>query len=157
MTYRDIIPYVAIVVIFLAIVTYVSFFTSFVPYQQVEIIMISFVISYISLEVALNLNDIDGDTSNVILLEWSQDKIFFIPFALGAIGGHLFLGTKSLFFAFTDTMPMLPVTILVILLIIMGVIGYKVEFKKTKGLMFSLFIAGLAYGHLMWSMNIPSS
>ena len=67
------------------------------PYEIVEFIMIAFAIFYVILEVLLNLNNIDNDTSNILLLKWSEGKAFFIPFVLGAIGGHLFLGIKNPF------------------------------------------------------------
>lgn len=123
------------------------------PYQIVEFIMIGFAVTYVIVEIVLNYNDIDKDTSNIILLKWSQGSAFFIPFALGAIGGHLFLGTKNTFFL----MPYwIPVVVLFGVAIVMLIIGLNVPFKKGKGFLFSMLLLGLAYGHFIWSMNIPS-
>lgn len=121
------------------------------PYKIVEIIMITFAIFYVILEVILNLNDLDNDTSNVLLLQWSNGKLFFIPFVLGAIGGHLFLGTKDPSF---DLNPMLPVAMLFGVVIVMVIIAFLTHFKKTKLLHSILLALGLLYGHLFWSMNI---
>lgn len=121
------------------------------PYTVVEIIMISFAVIYLLLEIALNLNDIDHDTSNVILLEWSQDKLFFIPFALGAIGGHLFLGTTNPAFKLANSM--YPVFILVGICLICLIIGFKVSFNKTRWFLSLMLALGIAYGHYFWSMN----
>lgn len=121
------------------------------PYEIVKIIMISFAVIYLLLEIVLNLNDIDKDTSNVILLKWSEDKFFFIPFALGAIGGHLFLGTRDS--AFKPSHSMYPVLILVGIALLCLLIGYRVKFKKTRFFLSLLLFLGLLYGHFFWSMN----
>ncbi len=123
------------------------------PYKIVEFIMIAFAVLYVIFEFILNYNNIDNDTSNAFLLKWSQGKAFFIPFALGAIGGHLFLGTKNPFF---DMNSLLPVAILLALVIIMVIIGIVKPFKKSKLFLGSLLVLGVIYGHLIWSMNIPN-
>ncbi|EMS31906.1 hypothetical protein C943_01641 [Mariniradius saccharolyticus AK6] len=120
-------------------------------YSLVVDIMIGLAIAYFVLEVLLNLNDIDNDTSNLLLYEWSKGKFFFIPFALGAIAGHLFLGTTDSSFKMTNGM--YPVLILFGAVIAMVVIGYKVKFEKSKLLLTILLAVGLVYGHLFWSMN----
>ena len=101
-------------------------------YTIVVSIMIGLALSYFIIEIMLILNDVDNDTSNVLLLEWAKGKSFFIPFALGAIAGHLLL------FGLT---------------IIMVIIGFKVPFEKTKSFLTAILIAGLLYGHFFWSMN----
>lgn len=125
-------------------------------YLLVVDIMIGFAVVYFIIEILLNLNDIDNDTSNVLLLEWSKGKAFFIPFALGAIGGHLFLGTSNAAFKFTNGI--FPVLILFGLAIIMVLIGFKVPFVKSRSFLTVLLIAGVLYGHFFWSMNylVPS-
>lgn len=120
-------------------------------YSLVVDIMIGLAIAYFVLEVLLNLNDIDNDTSNLLLYEWSKGKFFFIPFALGAIAGHLFLGTTDSSFKMTNGM--YPVLTLFGAVIVMLVIGYKVKFEKSKLLLTILLAVGLVYGHLFWSMN----
>jgi hypothetical protein len=120
-------------------------------YALVVNIMIGFVVVYFVIEILLNLNDIDNDTSNMVLLEWSKGKFFFIPFALGAIAGHLFLGTSDSGFKLSNGM--YPVLILFGLTIVMLVIGNKVNFVKTKFFLTVLLAVGLLYGHLFWSMN----
>ncbi|MCF1750925.1 hypothetical protein [Mariniradius sediminis] len=120
-------------------------------YSLVVDIMIGLAIAYFVLEVLLNLNDIDNDTSNLLLYEWSKGKFFFIPFALGAIAGHLFMGTTDSSFKMTNGM--YPVLILFGAVIAMVVIGYKVKFEKSKLLLTILLAVGLVYGHLFWSMN----
>ena len=120
-------------------------------YSLVVDIMIGLAIAYFVLEVLLNLNDIDNDTSNLLLYEWSKGKFFFIPFALGAIAGHLFLGTTDTSFKMSNGM--YPVLILFGAVIVMVVIGYKIKFEKSKLLLTILLAVGLVYGHLFWSMN----
>ena len=120
-------------------------------YSLVVDIMIGLAIAYFVLEVLLNLNDIDNDTSNLLLYEWSKGKFFFIPFALGAIAGHLFLGTTDTSFKMSNGM--YPVLILFGAVIVMLVIGYKVKFEKSKLLLTILLAVGLVFGHLFWSMN----
>lgn len=121
------------------------------PYISVVNIMIGITITYFVLEILLMLNEIDQDTSNILLLEWSKGKSFFIPFALGAIGGHLFLGTSNA--AFKMSNGMFPVLILFGLTIIMVLIAFKVPFKKSRTFLTALLIAGFLYGHFFWSMN----
>jgi hypothetical protein len=120
-------------------------------YSLVVDIMIGLAIAYFVLEVLLNLNDIDNDTSNLLLYEWSKGKFFFIPFALGAIAGHLFLGTTDSSFKMTNGM--YPVLILFGAVIVMVVVGFKAKFEKSKLLLTILLAVGLVYGHLFWSMN----
>lgn len=120
-------------------------------YALVVDIMIGLAVAYFVLEVLLNLNDIDNDTSNLLLYEWSKGKFFFIPFALGAIAGHLFLGTKDTMFKMSSGM--YPVLILFGAVIVMVVIGYRVKFEKSKLFLTILLAVGLVYGHLFWSMN----
>ncbi|UJH67610.1 hypothetical protein [Allomuricauda sp. SCSIO 65647] len=119
-------------------------------YRLVTYIMAGFAVVYVALEIVLNLNEVDNDTSNIILFEAAKDKLFFIPFGLGAIMGHLFLGVKTDYFGLGDG---LPVIILFSLAAIMTLIGFKVPFKKPVWFLSILLILGLFYGHLFWSMN----
>tara|TARA_R110002050_G_scaffold19487_1_gene56027 strand:+ start:726 stop:1118 length:393 start_codon:yes stop_codon:yes gene_type:complete len=120
-------------------------------YTVVVSIMISLAVAYFIIEILLMLNNVDNDTSNILLLEWSKGKSFFIPFALGAIAGHLFLGTTN--DAFKMSNGMFPVLIIFGLTLIMVLIGFKVPFKKTKAFLTSILIAGVLFGHFFWSMN----
>ncbi|NJB35877.1 MULTISPECIES: hypothetical protein [Flavobacteriaceae] len=119
-------------------------------YRMVRNIMIGFAIFYVLFEVALNLNELEDDTSNIILLDAAKKQFFFIPFALGAILGHLFIGTTNKAFYIGDGWP---VYILFALAIICTIIGYKVEFKKPLWFLCLLLLLGLAYGHFLWSLN----
>tara|TARA_R110002124_G_scaffold287021_6_gene469869 strand:+ start:8680 stop:9072 length:393 start_codon:yes stop_codon:yes gene_type:complete len=120
-------------------------------YTVVVSIMISLAAAYFIIEILLMLNNVDNDTSNILLLEWSKGKSFFIPFALGAIAGHLFLGTTN--DAFKMSNGMFPVLIIFGLTLIMVLIGFKVPFIKTKAFLTSILIAGVLFGHFFWSMN----
>lgn len=121
------------------------------PYEIVTAIMIGFAVFYLLLEFVLNLNDVDHDTSNVILLQCSKKQMFILPFAFGAIGGHLFLGTTDPAFKMSDSM--YPVILLFVIALVSIFIGWKVKFEKPKWLFTVLLAAGVAYGHLFWSMN----
>ncbi|WP_154859536.1 hypothetical protein [Cyclobacterium xiamenense] len=120
-------------------------------YLLVIDIMIGLAVAYVVLEILLNVNGIDNDTSNLLLLEWSRGRGFFIPFALGAIAGHLFLGTTNTAFQLSNGV--FPVLILFALAIGMVVIGFYWPFKKSKAFLSALLLAGLLYGHFFWSMN----
>jgi hypothetical protein len=119
-------------------------------YRIVRNIMIGFAAFYVLFEVMLNLNELENDTSNEILFEAAKDKLFFIPFALGAIMGHLFLGTTNTLFNMGSAWP---VVILFTVSGIMTLIGYKVKFEKTRFFFTVLLLAGVTYGHFVWSMN----
>ncbi len=119
-------------------------------YRIVRNIMIGFAAFYVLFEVALNLNELENDTSNIILFEAAKGKLFFIPFALGAIMGHLFLGTTNEFFYIGDGWP---VIILFAISGIMTLIGFKFKFLKTRLFFTILLLIGVAYGHYFWSMN----
>lgn len=120
-------------------------------YTIVRWVMASFAAAYLLMEVLLNLNGVDNDTSNVILLQWAKGKLFFIPFALGAIGGHLFLGTTNPAFRLADSM--YPVLILAGLCGISIVLSRWLRFERTTLFLTALLGAGLLYGHLFWSMD----
>ncbi len=122
-------------------------------YELVKTIMIVFAVIYFLLEVILNLNDIDNDTSNVILLQWSKKQLFIIPFVLGAIGGHLFLGAKTNYFNMGSSSA---VIILFVIGLVAVIIGVKAKFERTKTLFSILLILGVAYGHFFWSMNFQN-
>lgn len=122
----------------------------------VRYVMAGLAALYLIMEVLLNLNEVDNDTSNVILLEWSKGKLIFIPFALGAIGGHLFLGTTNPAFRFSESM--YAVLLLAILCGIGWWLGHRLRFERTPLFHTALLLAGLLYGHLFWSMdNAPGS
>ncbi|MCL6273079.1 hypothetical protein M3P19_03610 [Muricauda sp. 2012CJ35-5] len=123
-------------------------------YQIVTGIMAGFAVIYILMEIILNVNGIDDDTSNIILLEASKKKLFFIPFALGAILGHLFLGTTNTAFEMSDSL--YPVAILFGSATISVGIAYWKDFKKPLWFLSLLLVLGLVYGHLFWSMNYAS-
>ena len=127
-------------------------------YLLVEYFLIFMGLIFVLFEIVLNLMDIGGDTTNVFLYNWSKDKFFFIPFALGAIMGHLFLGAKRSLFEVELIQgidnDMLSVLVLAGLALLMTLIGVLVPFRKSKLFLSFLLILGLLYGHFFWSMNI---
>lgn len=130
-------------------------------YQLVEYFLVFLFIFYVGFEVFLNLNQDKEDTTNVIMLQWSKGKFFFIPFALGAVVGHLFLGTNIDIIAPLNLSGMLhsmfPVVLLFVLCGMMLFIGYKKAFTKSKTFLTVLLILGVLYGHLFWTMGIPAT
>ncbi len=121
--------------------------------KLVTYIMIGFAILYVAIEVLLNVNEAKEDTSNLILLRAAQKKFFFIPFALGAILGHLFLGTENSNYRMSNTM--YPVLILFGAALLSIGLAYLLRFdKKVPIWALSILLGlGLLYGHLLWSMN----
>ncbi|MEZ4808787.1 MAG: hypothetical protein R2819_00390 [Allomuricauda sp.] len=121
--------------------------------KLVTYIMIGFAILYVAIEVVLNINEAEEDTSNVILLKAAQKKLFFIPFALGAILGHLFLGTEDESYRMSNSM--YPVIILFGVALLSVGIAYLIRLnKKIPIWVLSILLGlGLLYGHLFWSMN----
>lgn len=121
--------------------------------KLVTYIMIGFATLYVAIEVLLNLNEAEEDTSNVILLKAAQRKLFFIPFALGAILGHLFLGTEDPNYSMSNSM--YPVLILFGTALLSVGIAYLLRLdKKIPIWILSILLGlGLLYGHLFWSMN----
>ena len=126
-------------------------FISEEAYRLVNYIMLGFAAFYVLFEVALNLNELENDTSNVILFEASKGKLFFIPFVMGTLMGHLFLGTTNAFFDIGDD---LPVYILFGVSVLMLFVGYKWKFEKSRLFFTVLLLIGIAYGHFFWSMNL---
>ncbi len=127
-------------------------------YLLVEYFLIFMGLIFVLFEIVLNLMDIGGETTNVFLLRWSKGKFFFIPFALGAILGHLFLGTKWVLFE-TEVIEgidndMLSVIVLAGLALIMVLVGFLIPFTKSKFFLSLLLVLGVLYGHFFWSMNV---
>lgn len=127
-------------------------------YLLVEYFLIFIGLIFVLFEIVLNLMDIGGETTNVFLYNWSKDKFFFIPFALGAIMGHLFLGTKRPLFEMELIQgidnDMLSVLGLAGLAVLMTLIGVLVPFRKSTLFLSVLLVLGLLYGHFFWSMNV---
>lgn len=119
-------------------------------YRLVGYIMLGFAILYVIFEVALNLNELENDTSNIILFEAAKGKLFFIPFVMGTLMGHLFLGTKNRTFYIGDDWPVYIVFGTSALMIL---IGHFWKFEKTRQFFTILLVLGVAYGHFFWSMN----
>ena len=119
----------------------------------VTYIMIGFAMLYVAIEVMLNVNEAEGDTSNVILLKAAEGKLFFIPFALGAILGHLFLGTENADYQLPKSI--YPVLILFGVALLSVGLAYLLRLSKKvpKWVLSILLVLGLLYGHLFWSMN----
>ena len=125
-------------------------------YAFVEGILAGVGITFIVIEVVLNLNDTKDDTTNVLLYQWSKKQFIFIPFVLGAIGGHLFLGsTNPIWPAFYETLDgMLTVLVLFLVSLLFLAIGALFSFRRTKAFLTLMLFLGLFYGHYFWSMNI---
>ncbi|WP_343486076.1 hypothetical protein [Allomuricauda sp. d1] len=119
-------------------------------YRIITYVMLFFAILYVVFEVYLNLNELDDDTSNIVLLEASKEQYFFIPFALGAIMGHLFLGAQTNYFGISGGWA---VTLLFALCLLMLGAGFWMPSKKSKGFLTLLLVIGLVYGHFIWSQN----
>lgn len=119
-------------------------------YRLVMYIMLFFALVYVVFEVYLNLNELEDDTTNIILLEASKKQFFFVPFALGAIMGHLFLGAKT---NILNIESWLAVVLVFGISLVMLAIGFWVPFKKSNLFLTILLVAGLAYGHFIWSQN----
>ncbi len=119
----------------------------------VTYIMIGFAMLYVAIEVILNVNEAEGDTSNVILLKAAEGKLFFIPFALGAILAHLFLGTENADYQLSK--PIYPALILFGVALLSVGLAYLLRLSKKvpKWVLSILLVLGLLYGHLFWSMN----
>ena len=119
----------------------------------VTYIMIGFAMLYVAIEVILNVNEAEGDTSNVILLKAAEGKLFFIPFALGAILAHLFLGTENADYQLSKSI--YPVLILFGVALLSVGLAYLLRLSKKvlKWVLSILLVLGLLYGHLFWSMN----
>lgn len=128
----------------------------------VQIIMAVFAVVYFLFEVYLNVNDVDDDTSNIIIFRWTRkQKLIFLPFAFGAIGGHLFLGTSDPRFQIENgIMPVVYLALICLVLLLVGRFVLSREKDTRKWLMSLLLLLGFAYGHFIWSMNystLPAS
>ncbi len=128
-------------------------------YKTIEIFLIVFALLYVVFEVVLNVIGNDEDTTNVFLNKWSRGEFLFIPFALGAICGHLFLGVyKNPFpndiFSWISN-EMLAVALLALVSILLWLLGKFSSFQRTNTIISIILLSGLAYGHFFWSMRHP--
>jgi len=125
----------------------------------IEGILVGIGVTFIMIEITLNLNDTEDDTTNVLLNNWSKQQYIFIPFAIGAIGGHLFLGsTYAIWPVFYSTLDgLLTVLVLVVLSLMLLLVGIIFRFKRTKAFINAILLLGVLYGHYFWSMNIPEN
>ena len=121
----------------------------------VQFIMLAFAVIYFLFEIFLNVNDVQDDTSNIILFRWTRKlRLIFIPFALGAVGGHLFLGTENGAFKLCNgMMPVILLAGICLVLLFIGRFLLRKDRDTAKWLMTLLLILGFVYGHFIWSMN----
>lgn len=140
---------------FLVTSLYLTFIIMENQLKTVEMIMLGFAVAYFLFEVYLNVNNIRNDTSNTILLRWTRKKrLIFLPFAIGAIGGHLFLGTSDDTFRFCDgMMPVLLLGGICVVLLLIGLFVLRKDKAVSRPFMTLLLALGFAYGHWVWSMN----
>jgi hypothetical protein len=127
----------------------------------VQLIIILVGVVFVIFEIIMNLNDVPGDTTNIILFEATKKRLLFIPFAIGAISGHLFLGTDKKIFPCHKIIPFLSNELLVILGMLVISLMLFLFSKKIKnrstGFITFLLITGMLYGHFFWSMNDPEN
>jgi hypothetical protein len=125
--------------------------------EIVQLIIILVGVIFVVFEVVMNLNEVENDTTNVILYEATKKRLLFIPFAIGAIAGHLFLGTSYKIFPESKVLPPLQNEVLVILgMVVVSLLLFLLSFKiKTRSRVFltALIVGGMLYGHFFWSMN----
>ncbi len=128
--------------------------------KLVENVVIVIALVYVLFEVILNLNKIPGDTSNVLLYELMSKRFFSLSFGFGAVLGHLFLGADTdYFYAGYENHSFywaLPVITLVVVLLVLTLVGMFRPYKKKRGFLVGLLLAGMLYGHFFWSMNFQS-
>ena len=123
--------------------------------KTVEHILIAIIVFLILFNFYLSFNKIENDTINIILKNWAYNKYFFITFVWGVLGGHFFLGTQYPLFGSNWWIPVLLVVVLVLILILIGKRLNK-TFVLKRRYQFLLLIAGLLYGHFIWSQrHIP--
>lgn len=125
--------------------------------EIVQLFLVIVGLAFIAFEVITNMNDVEDDTTNIILYQATLKKMLFIPFAIGAIAGHLFLGTTSKIFPSYKIITPLDNELLVILgLVFISALLFLFSKRiKTRSREFLtiLLLAGLLYGHFFWSMN----
>jgi hypothetical protein len=118
--------------------------------NTVELFLIIVSLLFVAFEVHLNLNDAPNDTTNVTLLELSKKRLIFIPYAIGVIAGHLFLGTY--WFSIPSKYEVWVLVGFAFICLILYIIAPKIKTRST--LFFSILLAiGLLSGHFLWSMN----
>ncbi len=122
----------------------------------VQTILIVVVIIFVLYEIVLNLNQSTNDTSNITLWEATKKNSLFIPFAIGAIAGHLFLGNnnevlpkKALLGIDNEITAVLGILVISLLLYLFA---KKIK-TRSKFFITILLICGTIYGHFFWSMN----
>ena len=123
--------------------------------KTVELIVVAIIGFLILFNIYLNFNKIENDTVNVILKNWAYNKYFFITFIWGVLGGHFFLGSPKPVFGSNWW---LPVILVIAITVFLGFAGRHLpnDLKIKRRYQFILLIAGLLYGHFIWSQrHIP--
>jgi hypothetical protein len=123
----------------------------------VQLIIILVGVVFVIYEILLKFNGVDDDTANILVYEATKKRLLFLPFALGVIAGHLFLGTSLKVIPDSNVVPFLGNEVLVILgMVIIALILFLISNKvKNRSRIFltSLLVLGLLYGNFFWSMN----
>ncbi|MEM6806955.1 MAG: hypothetical protein AAF696_36480 [Bacteroidota bacterium] len=100
------------------------------------------------LEIRASSTEDGTDNLNFIMFEWSR-KYYFLSFAWGVIGGHLYFGSQNIYISNNHSLIVISIITLALLLI---------DFvKKHPPLTNSQRIAtlgvGVMMGHFVWTMN----
>lgn len=124
--------------------------------KTVEHIVIGFIVFLILFNIYLNFNKVKNDTINVILKNWAFNRYFYITFFWGVLGGHFFLGSSNAAFGSNWWLPVALVAVIVFALVLIGKRLSK-DFVLKRRYQMLLLIAGLLYGHFIWSQrHIPT-
>ena len=120
--------------------------------EIVQLFLVIVGLAFIAFEVITNMNDVEDDTTNIILYQATLKRMLFIPFAIGAIAGHLFLGTTSKIFPSYQIINPLDNELLVFISALLFLFSKKI-ITRSREFLTILLLVGLLYGHFFWSMN----
>ena len=120
--------------------------------EIVQLFLVIVGLAFIAFEVITNMNDVEDDTTNIILYQATLKRMLFIPFAIGAIAGHLFLGTTSKIFPSYKIINPLDNELLVFISALLFLFSKKI-ITRSREFLTILLLVGLLYGHFFWSMN----
>jgi hypothetical protein len=111
------------------------------------------ILTLVVLDIILGTNRNPDDDITVYINKLSNGSLILIPYAWGVVTAHLYFGSKYMLFQEYDDSNLYGMIGAVVIIGILGFIGWKRSPKPNNLRTLALLLFGLVYGHFCWTMH----